>query len=57
MYNILAMYLPADTKYWEQVDSSETLEDALYLLGEYRSAYGSDFAVKIEKDGAIIEEV
>lgn len=56
MYNILMMVLDADTKYWEVIDHSETLEDAQYLLGEYRLAYGRGFALKIEKDGAILEE-
>jgi hypothetical protein len=45
MYKIISI-----SKYGiEEIDSAETMTEALYLLKEYRLAFDSDFQIKIKK--------
>jgi hypothetical protein len=46
-YKIMGKYgnLP-----WEEVDQTEDVKDAQYLLGEYRMAYGTGWQLKIKKE-------
>jgi hypothetical protein len=47
MYTIWGKY---GNHKWEEVDEAETKESAVYLLGEYRLAYGSEWQLKIKKE-------
>ena len=46
MYKILAKYR-GET---EEVDTADTLQEAQYLVSEYRMAYGSEWIVWFVKD-------
>lgn len=35
----------------EEIDTAETREEADYLLGEYRLAFGNDFTIWTEEKG------
>lgn len=43
MYKIWAKYRDQD---WEEVDEADNFEDAQYLIGEYRMAFGPGWTIK-----------
>jgi hypothetical protein len=45
MYKIMGTY-QGNT---EEIDEADTRKEALYLLGEYRLAFGSEWVLRIKK--------
>lgn len=50
MYKIMAV----SSYGTEQIDEADTLKEARYLVGQYRSAFGSGFRIYIKKGRKII---
>lgn len=48
MYLIMGKYLPTNKS--EEIDSADSMEEAVLLLNEYKTAFGNDWALSIKRE-------